>query len=101
MNETDTYVRQEIEACARCGETEAPYAYLHDGEHYCVRCARVLLVVEKVRPAGRRADDLTLDDVLFLDLPHASDAAPSDAGTEDGGASDGEPVKPATDAAGD
>jgi recombinational DNA repair protein (RecF pathway) len=61
--------RREVDACARCGEPDAPYAYLHDGEHYCIRCARVKLVVDQVRPAGRRDGDLTLEDVLFTELP--------------------------------
>jgi len=69
MSETDDYPRREIDACARCTATEAPYAYLHDGRHYCVRCARVMLVQNKIRPIGRRADDLTLEDVLWRELP--------------------------------
>ena len=63
------YSRRKIDACAQCGATEAPYAYLQDGRHYCVRCARIKLVRDRIRPAGRRDGDLTLDDVLFRELP--------------------------------
>jgi len=68
MTESE-YPRQDIEACADCGAANAPYAYLQDGRHYCIRCARVKLVRDKIRPAGKRSDDLTLDDVLFTELP--------------------------------
>jgi recombinational DNA repair protein (RecF pathway) len=71
MSESQPYVRRAVEACADCGAPDAPYAYLQDGRHYCVRCARVKLVRDKIRPAGKREGDLTLDDVLFLELPAA------------------------------
>lgn len=68
-NEAKPYPRKEIDACAQCGAPNAPYAYLQDGQHYCVRCARIKLVHDKIRPAGKREGDLTLDDVLFRELP--------------------------------
>ena len=73
MSEADSYVRKTIEACARCEQAESPYAYLHNGHHYCIRCARLMLVRDKIRPAGRRTDDLTVEDVLFLELPDPND----------------------------
>ena len=73
MDTTDPYVRANIVACADCGQTETSYAYLQDGQHYCVRCARKLLVTAKLRPAGRREDDLSYEDVLFTNLPYSPD----------------------------
>lgn len=73
MSDDASYVRRPIDQCTDCGAPEAPYAYLQDGRHYCVRCARVKLVRDKIRPAGKREDDLTLDDVLFLELPDSQD----------------------------
>ena len=70
--------RGEIEACADCGQSDAPYAYLEDQHHYCVRCARKLLIVEKLRPVGSREDDLTYEDVLFTDLPYSPTPEDSD-----------------------
>ncbi len=61
--------RRPVEACADCGAAEAPYAYLEDENHYCLRCARRLLVVERLEPIGKRADDLTRNDVLFREIP--------------------------------
>ena len=69
ISDSSNHPRQDIDGCARCGESEAPYAYLADAQHYCVRCARVLLVVDRVQPAGRRTDDLSYEDVLFMELP--------------------------------
>lgn len=68
--------RRPIEACAHCGAAEAPYAYLEDEHHYCLRCARRLLVVEKLEPIGKRADDLTRNDVLFREIPLPPDFDP-------------------------
>lgn len=69
MGDSQQYTRAEVDACADCGAPEAPYAYLQDGRHYCIRCARVKLIRDKIRPAGKREGDLTLDDVLFRELP--------------------------------
>jgi hypothetical protein len=66
--------RGPVEACAHCGAGEPPYAYLQDGQHYCVRCARTKLITAKIRPAGNRTTDLTYEDVLFTELPLADDA---------------------------
>ena len=80
MSEPQHFERRPVEACADCSAPDAPYAYLQDGRHYCIRCARVKLVRDKLRPAGKRDDDLSLDDVLFTELPDTreqSDAAGS------------------------
>lgn len=69
MGEPGPFVRGDVEACALCGQGDAPYVYLQDQQHYCIRCARRMLVTEQMRPAGRRADDLTVEDVLFRELP--------------------------------
>ena len=69
MDDATRFERQPVESCADCGAPEAPYAYLQDGRHYCIRCARVKLIRDQIRPAGQRHDDLTLDDVLFRELP--------------------------------
>jgi hypothetical protein len=37
---------------------------MQDGRHYGVPCALWLLRVVKMRPLGRREDDVTLDDLL-------------------------------------
>jgi recombinational DNA repair protein (RecF pathway) len=80
MTEPEHFERSPVEACADCGAPEAPYAYLQDGRHYCIRCARVKLVRDQIRPAGKRDDDLSLDDVLFTELPD-SRAEPDAAGS--------------------
>ena len=96
MTTPGRYVRGNIEACAHCGQSDAPYAYLQDGQHYCIRCARKMLITAKLRPAGRRTDDLTVDDVLFRDLPYSPDPAVEDAPDSSGSAS-----SPQSPAAGD
>lgn len=74
MTRPGGYVRKTIEECAHCDRSDAPYVYMNDGQHYCVRCARKMLMVDGLRPAGRRADDLTLDEVLFRELPYSTDS---------------------------
>ena len=71
MTTTDQSARGNIEACADCGQADAPYAFLEDRRHYCLRCARKLLITAKLRPVGTREDDLTYEDVLFTDLPYS------------------------------
>ena len=73
--------RGEVDACSDCGQDEAPYAYLEDRNHYCIRCARKLLITQGLRPAGRRDGDLTYEDVLFTDLPYTP--TPEDTPTPD------------------
>lgn len=70
--------RARVDGCEGCEEGQPPFVYLEDGHHYCIRCARKLLIVDKIHPAGRRDDDLTYEDVLFTDLPYEPDS-------EDGG----------------
>lgn len=73
MSAPGQHVRNEIDACADCGQSDESYVYLQDGQHYCVPCARKLLITARLRPAGSRADDLTYEDVLFTDLPYSPD----------------------------
>ena len=78
MSIPDESPRETIESCADCGERDTPYAFLEDRRHYCVRCARKLLVTAGLRPAGSRDGDLSYEDVLFTDLPYSSTAEDSD-----------------------
>ena len=56
--------RAPIPGCHACSAARSPYAYLDDGNHYCVPCAQRLVLTMRMLPAGKRADDVTLEDVL-------------------------------------
>ena len=56
--------RQAPAACADCERPIPPYVYLEDGKHYCVECALLVVETERIYPAGRRAEDVTLGELL-------------------------------------
>jgi hypothetical protein len=56
--------RQAPTACADCQLAKPPYVYLEDGKHYCVECALLVVTTERIYPAGRRAEDITLAELL-------------------------------------
>ena len=51
-------------ACADCERPIPPYVFLEDGKHYCVECALLVVETERIYPAGRRAEDVTLGELL-------------------------------------
>ncbi len=65
--ESWTSRRQPVLHCFRCGQMRSPYVYGEDGHDYCLACARKDWALIGLRPAGRRKDDLTLEDVLEAD----------------------------------
>jgi hypothetical protein len=56
--------RQPPAACAACRQESPPYVYLENQQHYCVDCALVTITSERIYPAGQRAEDITLADLL-------------------------------------
>jgi hypothetical protein len=51
-------------ACADCQLDRPPYVYMEDGKHYCVECALLVVETERIYPAGQRAEDITLGELL-------------------------------------
>ncbi len=50
--------------CAGCKRPSDRYVYLQNGKDYCIPCALAVRASLGIRPAGRRADDITdLDSV--------------------------------------
>ena len=50
--------RTAVRWCAACRIGTGPFVYLENGKHYCRACARRANEVMRLRPAGRRSDDL-------------------------------------------
>ena len=50
--------RTPVRWCAACRRANGPFIYLENGKHYCRPCAVEAYEVMRLRPAGRRADDL-------------------------------------------
>ena len=66
--------RQAPTACADCELPKPPYVYMEDGRHYCIECALLVVETERIYPAGQRAEDITLGELLrdrFRLLPRA------------------------------
>jgi hypothetical protein len=51
-------------ACADCERPIPPYVYLEDGKNYCVECALLVVETERIYPAGRRKEDVTLGELV-------------------------------------
>jgi hypothetical protein len=47
-----------ITRCSRCRAAAPQFAYMQDGRHYCVACARRIRGIIGMRPVGRREGDL-------------------------------------------
>ncbi len=74
------------EACAQCHEQRTEYVYMENQAHYCIDCAVVLVLTRKTFPAGRRAEDFAIEQLVRDRLRWAArtQAArlPSDQGAE-------------------
>jgi hypothetical protein len=55
--------REPVRWCASCRTGAGPFIYLENGKHYCRACARRAGDVMRLRPAGRRTDDLKAEDL--------------------------------------
>ena len=62
----DAWPRQPVRTCFACRRARPPYVYLENGHDYCVACASESYALIGLRPAGRRQDDITLDELLRL-----------------------------------
>ncbi len=56
--------RKQPLACAGCKQVKPPYVYTENDKEYCVDCAKTNLTVLRLYPAGKRADDIKLEDLL-------------------------------------
>lgn len=56
--------RQVPKACAQCAEPSPDYVYMDDHAHYCVECAVMLVLTRKAYPAGRRAEDFAIEQLV-------------------------------------
>jgi hypothetical protein len=59
--------RRQPLACAGCKQVKPPYVYTENDKDYCLDCARTNLGVLRLYPAGRRTDDIKLEDLLLND----------------------------------
>jgi len=50
--------RAPIRWCATCRTGAGPFVYLENGKHYCRPCALRAFKVMRLRPGGRRSDDV-------------------------------------------
>ena len=55
--------RRSVRACFACHRQRPPYLYAENGHDYCIPCAADSYALFGLRPAGRRPDDVTLDDL--------------------------------------
>ena len=44
------------------------YVYANNGRDYCISCARDLWEVIGLQPAGRRKDDITLEELIQYEV---------------------------------
>lgn len=56
--------RSAPEACAQCHEQTSEYVFMDDQAHYCVDCAVMLVLTRKAYPAGRRAEDFAIEQLV-------------------------------------
>lgn len=59
--------RKQPLACAGCKQVRPPYVYTENDKEYCIDCAKTNLTVLRLFPAGKRADDIKLEDLLADD----------------------------------
>ncbi|MFN8638851.1 MAG: hypothetical protein U0360_05215 [Dehalococcoidia bacterium] len=50
--------------CANCTRLTRPLVYMENGRDYCLDCAVRCWIQLRFQPAGRRADDVTLAELL-------------------------------------
>jgi hypothetical protein len=48
--------------CFGCKRSASRYVYMENGHDYCLDCARRLYLDYGIRPAGKREDDITLEE---------------------------------------
>ena len=51
--------RDPVRWCITCRTGSGPFVYLENGKHYCRSCADEAGAVMRLRPGGRRTDDVT------------------------------------------
>jgi hypothetical protein len=56
--------RKQPIACAGCRRVYPPYVYAENGKDYCVDCAKESFNLMRIRPAGQREGDITLEQLL-------------------------------------
>ena len=59
-------LRRPPRSCFACNRARPPFVYAENGHDYCIECAERSLLELGRRPAGHRADDVTLEDLLRL-----------------------------------
>lgn len=57
--------RRQPLGCAGCKRINPPYVYAENQKDYCLDCAKLNLEVLRLYPAGKRTDDITLQDLLL------------------------------------
>jgi hypothetical protein len=50
--------RAPVRWCTTCRSQTGPFVYLENGKHYCRDCAEAVGDVMRLRPDGKRADDV-------------------------------------------
>ena len=58
------FKRAPIFRCPGCSAERPPYVYLENGSDYCIPCAKRIMGSMGLRPAGKRADDITEEQLL-------------------------------------
>ena len=56
--------RRAASHCANCNRLTRPLVFMENGRDYCLDCAVRCWTQLRFEPAGRRADDLTLAELL-------------------------------------
>ena len=67
-SDTKLATRAIVRRCFSCQRSAPVYVYAENGNDYCLRCAAASYGVMGLRPAGRRDDDLTLQDLIQHEL---------------------------------
>ena len=60
--------RSRPQQCTACGEVRGLYVYANNARNYCIACARDLWEVAGLQPAGRRTEDLTLEELIQYEV---------------------------------
>ena len=58
--------RRPVANCSACRRALPPYVYFENGGNYCVTCSLTLWETMRFKPAGRREDDITLEELQRL-----------------------------------
>ena len=60
--------RAAVRRCFACHRVAPLYVYAENGHDYCLPCAADSYATLGLRPAGRRTEDLTLEDLIQYEL---------------------------------